>query len=273
MAERATHRTQPLVRTRPVMGTTASIHVFDAPATGAAHATDAAVAAAMDEVVGELDRLEAVFSTFRRDSQISRINAGDLHLLDADAEVLDVLDACTWLEHASGGAFRARRPDPPFALDPAGFVKGWATERAAQRLTDRGLRHWYVSVGGDVIAHGTPAMGRPWRVALADPRASRQVVGVIEIDAGAVATSGTAERGAHIWDGRTDTPADVLASLTVTGPSLAWADALATAAFALGAYGMTWLERFDDYAGIAVHGDGTITTTGAVAPAPPVLVA
>ncbi len=273
MAEHTTHRTQPLVRTRPVMGTMASIHVYDAPATGAAHATDLAVEAAMDEVVGELERLETVFSTFRRDSQISRINSGALHLLDADAEVLDVLDACTWLEHASGGAFCARRPEPPYALDPAGFVKGWATERAAQRLADRGLRHWYVGVGGDVIARGSPAPGRTWRVALADPRTSRQVLGVIEIDAGAVATSGTAERGAHLWDGRTGGAADVLASLTVTGPSLAWADALATAAFAMGTEGMAWLERFDDYAGIAVDRDGDITTTDTVTPTPPVLVA
>ncbi len=46
-----------------------------------------------------------------------RIDAGLVHPLEAGAEVVDVLDACTWLEHVSGGAFRARRPVPGGAVD------------------------------------------------------------------------------------------------------------------------------------------------------------
>ena len=84
----------------------------------------------------ELDRLEEMFSTFRPTSEISRINRGELHLLDASPEVLEVVDACTWLEHASGGAFRARRPGDTI-VDPAGFVKGWAAELAAKCLDRR----------------------------------------------------------------------------------------------------------------------------------------
>ena len=67
-----------------------------------------------------------------------------------------MLDACTWLEHATGGAFSSHPPERPGVIDPAGFVKGWATERATRRLLDAGLDDWYLAVGGDVQAHGRP---------------------------------------------------------------------------------------------------------------------
>lgn len=253
-----THRREPLVRVRPVMGTMASLHVHD-------DRPDDEIDVAVEAVWQELERLEALFSTFRRDSQISEVNRGERHLLDCDAEVIEVLDACTWLEHTSGGAFRSRRPDAPDQLDPAGFVKGWATERASHQLAGHGLHHWYLSVGGDLVAHGSPAPGQPWRIAIADPLHARQVLGVIELTDGAVATSGTAERGAHLWDGRTGAPPSDFVAVTVTGPSLSWADALATAAFAMGEDGPTWVSTFDGYAAIAVRPDGSHTTRGALA--------
>ena len=134
------------------MGTMASVHVHD-------H-VDAAVETAIEAMWAELDRLEDVFSTFRDSSAISRINAGQLHVLDAGPEVIEVLDACTWLEHVSHGAFRARRPGDTL-LDPAGFVKGWAAELAAQHLDRAGLQHWYLSVGGDIQTRGSRADGSP----------------------------------------------------------------------------------------------------------------
>ena len=114
------------------MGTVASVHVHDV-------ADRTLVDGAIEAMWAELDRLEDLFSTFRDSSEISRINRGELHLLDASPEVIEVVDACTWLEHASDGAFRARRPGDTL-LDPAGFVKGWAAELAAQHLDRAGLQ-------------------------------------------------------------------------------------------------------------------------------------
>ena len=74
----------------------------------------------------------------------------------------------------------------------------------------------------------------------------------------ATATSGVGARGLHVWDGRDGTRATAFASLTVVGPSLAWADAFATAAFARGHDGLGWLARFDGYVGFAVRHDGTL---------------
>src|SRR6476619_6504059 len=145
-----------VVRTHPMMGTMASVHVHDQ--------TDVAIIdSAVEAMWLELDRLEQVFSTFLSSSEISRINRGDLHLLDASPEVIEVVDACTWLEHVSHGAFRARRPGDAI-LDPAGFVKGWAAELAVKCLDRAGLQRWYLSIGGDIQTRGTAHDASPWRV-------------------------------------------------------------------------------------------------------------
>jgi thiamine biosynthesis lipoprotein len=244
------------------MGTMASVHVHDdAPAAVIDEAVDAALA--------ELERLEAMFSTFRDDSQISEVNAGRRTLAECAPEVIAVLDACTWLEHASDGAFTAHPPEHPGELDPSGFVKGWAVEQAAWWLAKAGLEHYYLAVGGDLLVHGSPAPGRPWHIALADPRRPGAAIAAIDIVAGAVATSGTSERGAHIWDGRGGRPGGDLLAVTVVGPSLAWADAFATAAFALGADGPRWVTEFDGYAAIAIERDGTLRPTGDITLAAP----
>lgn len=238
----------PIVRTHEVMGTTASVHVHD-------HFDADAVDVAIEAMWAELDRLEDVFSTFRDSSAISRINAGELHVLDAGPEVIEVLDACTWLEHTSQGAFRARRPDDT-AIDPAGFVKGWAAELAAQHLDRAGLRHWYVSVGGDIQTRGSRRDGSAWQVGIADPNDALGIRAIVEVTDQAVATSGTAARGRHLWDGRTGDAACELASMTVVGPHLTWADAFATSAFVMGLDGLDWVAKFDGYRALAITLDG-----------------
>jgi FAD:protein FMN transferase len=245
-----------LVRTHSVMGTIASLHIHGRLAP---ERNDQPVDQAVDQVWAELDRLEAMFSTFRSDSEISRINRGELHLLDASPEVIEVVDACTWLEHASNGAFRARRPGD-LLLDPAGFVKGWAAELAAKALDRAGLQHWYLSVGGDIQTRGTAYDGSPWRVAIADPNSDdpRAIRALVEISGDAIATSGTAARGRHLWDGRTGTPAESLASMTVVGPHLSWADAFATTAFVMGLDGVAWVANFDGYRALGITRDGDL---------------
>ena len=241
-----------VVRTHAVMGTMASVHVHD-------RVDDTVIDAAIAAVWAELDRLEDIFSTFRPTSEISRINRGELHLLDASPEVLEVVDACTWLEHASDGAFRARRPGDTM-LDPAGFVKGWAAESAAKCLHLAGLRQWYLSVGGDIQTRGTARDGSPWRVAITDPNSDdpRAIRALVEVSGDAVATSGTSARGRHLWDGRTGQPAESLASMTVVGPHLTWADAFATTAFVMGLDGIEWVANFDGYRALGITVDGEL---------------
>ena len=113
------------------MGTAVSVHIADVVPQETADD-------AWESVGVFLHDIEDRFSTFLQTSEISRINNGELHMLDASPDVVEVLDACTWLEHLSNGVFNARRPDG--SIDPAGFVKGWAAERAASLLAEAGLR-------------------------------------------------------------------------------------------------------------------------------------
>ena len=223
--------------TAKVMGTNASLHIDDV--------CDGVVAnEAWNAVHLLMCEHEKKFSTFLRDSEISRINRGEVHLLDASPEVLEVFDACTWLEHVSNGAFSAYRPDG--LLDPAGFVKGWVAEKASRCLAHFGLSNWYLSVGGDIQTSGRQANGDLWRAGVVDPYDVSRVRCYVDIPENwALATSGTAARGNHIWNVHNES--QFVASFTVVGPHLMWADAFATAGFAMGVDGIEWVEKFPDY--------------------------
>jgi thiamine biosynthesis lipoprotein len=208
--------------------------------TFAAKAMGTAVSAHIDDVVPQeiaddawesvgvfLRDIEDRFSTFLPTSEISRINKGELHVLDASPDVVEVLDACTWLEHLSDGVFNARRPDG--SIDPAGFVKGWAAERAARLLAEAGLKNYYLRIGGDIQAHGRQATGDKWRVGIVDPHDATRIHSYVDIPENwAIATSGVAERGQHIWGKDSQPSNSQFSSMTVIGPHLMWADAFAT---------------------------------------------
>jgi FAD:protein FMN transferase len=241
-------------RVVPTMGTVATIDVRD-------DAVGSVINRAIDAVAAELERLEQMFSTFRPSSEISRINDGALDLGRASPEVREVLAACAYLERDSGGVFRIHPPEHPAAIDPAGFVKGWASERAATRLTKAGLDNWCVNVGGDLLTRGRPEGDRGWRAAIEDPADAQRIVLVVDATDLAVATSGAAARGAHVWDGRSGARPELLASLTVVGPQLAWADAFATIGFAMGLPGIEWVGRHQDYHALAVGLDGSLVAS------------
>ncbi|MFN2561919.1 MAG: FAD:protein FMN transferase [Jatrophihabitans sp.] len=238
-------------RTRHVehcMGTVFSIDVRD---TGN---WDDAVA----EVVTWLHEVDAVFSTYRPDSDISRMGRGELTLRGAHPEVATVLDLSAQIQLETDGAFSAvtdRR------LDPTGLVKGWAVERASRLLRARGSRNHLVNGGGDVQLSGEAAPGRPWTVGITDPHDSTTVLTTVCGQDFAVATSGTAERGAHIRDPYTGRAVTGVASASVTGPSLTFADAFATAVFVKGDRGCRWIEGIPGYEALVVLADGTVTAS------------
>lgn len=226
------------------MGTAASLHVAD-------DVSDEVADAAWLDVLISLDDNEQIFSTYIPTSEISRINDGTLHVLDASPSVLEVLDSCTWLEHRSGGVFCVRRRNGD--IDPAGFVKGWATEIASKRLAAHGLFNWYLGVGGDIQTAGRQADGELWSFGVLDPYDQNLVRCRVEVPENwAIATSGTSQRGAHIWN-PSGSPIDATHSFTVVGPTLTWADAYATIGFAMGDAGANWVEQFDGYAAFSIN--------------------
>ncbi|TYB41251.1 FAD:protein FMN transferase [Actinomadura chibensis] len=211
------------------------------------------VRAALARAVAWLHHVDRVFSPYRPDSQVTRLAEGRADLGACDPEVAEVLRLCAEIGRATGGAFTA---EPGGRLDPSGLVKGWAIERASDILYRAGARDHYVNGGGDLQLRGEAAPGEPWRIGLADPRDPARLIAVVPGRDLAIATSGTAERGAHIVDPRTGRPATGLASVTLTGRHLTEVDAFATAAFAMGDAARAWVEARPGIEGLAVAADG-----------------
>jgi thiamine biosynthesis lipoprotein len=188
---------------------------------------------AADLVFAWLREVDERFSPFRADSEVCRMDRGELEPHELSPDLVEVLDLCEQYRVASGGAFQVRMPGR--GLDPCAMVKGWAVQRAGDLLRAEGVTTFCLNAGGDVVS-----AGRPWRVGVRHPERADQLCTVLEITDGAVATSARYERGDHILDGRTGRPATGLLSVTVVASSLTEADATATAAFAMGAAGIDW---------------------------------
>lgn len=231
------------------MGTVFSIDIRD----------EGSWTAAIDAVVAWLHRVDAIFSTYKADSDISRIGRGHLVVADAQPEVAEVLDMCEQIAAETDGYFSAQFEG---RLDPTGLVKGWAIEAASRLLRTYGSSNHSVNGGGDIQLAGEAAPGRPWGVGISDPNDRTRLLTVVTGRNLAVATSGTAERGSHILDPRSGAPASSLSSVTVVGRHLARADAYATAAFAMGPGALAWLERIPGHEGLVVDGTGEHETAG-----------
>lgn len=230
------------------------------------HVSDGAAEEAWHEAQGVLDRADRVFSTYRDDSVVSKLDRGVLGIGDCSDEVVEVLALGERARLESDGAFDVRRPDAAGVehLDPSGVVKGWAVDRAAEPLRRLADTDFCLSAGGDMVCH-TVTGAPPWRVGIEDPHNPSRIVAMVPVANGAVATSGLAHRGAHVVDARTGRVPTALASVTVVGPDLVWADIDATAAFALGAEAAAWLQSRGRTALLVwADGDRTLIEPGLV---------
>lgn len=230
-----------------IMGMPISIHVrgpmAEAPLT----------ARAVADAFTELRRIDSVFSTYREDSVISRVRRGEIRLADCPPEVLEVHMLCRQARERTDGWFDAWRWSDGF--DPTGLVKGWAIARAAT-LLEQVEGDVAIDAGGDVLVRS--AADAPWRVGIEDPRDRTQVLAWVDVTDGAVATSGPAARGAHIIDPFSGEAVTGILSATVIGPSIVWADVLATAVVARGEQAVEWVQTLHGTSGVIVLADGRV---------------
>jgi thiamine biosynthesis lipoprotein len=201
------------------MGTVVSLDVAD---------SEPSLMLRIEAVFAEAD---ARFSLWRDDSELSRINAGAVALLDAEPEVLDAYALSVDWRGRTGGAFTPTRPDG--FLDLNGVVKAIAMRDAGAVLDDAECRDWSLVVGGDLLASGSGPGGTPWVTGIIDPHDRTALLCAIELlDARrAIATSGCAERGDHIWKSGL---ASSFVQVTVVADDIVTADVLATAIVAGG---------------------------------------
>lgn len=245
-------RTAPWRRVEQVMGLPVSV------ALRGRHAGGSRAEAAWAAVLADLREVDRVFSTYRSDSAISRLDRGETTLDRCPPEVAEVLALGERARRESGGAFDTRRrgPDGRVALDPSGVVKGWAVQRASVVLAELPDTDWCLSAGGDLVCLVADPDGEPWRIGVEHPHDPGRVVATIPVRRGAVATSSGAHRGDHVVDARTGCPARGTAAVTVVAADLTWADIDATAALALGAGALAWLRTRPGRSGLVVHPDG-----------------
>ncbi|MDQ0772701.1 thiamine biosynthesis lipoprotein [Streptomyces aurantiacus] len=250
---------EPVHRVEHIMGLPISLRIEgggkgggESGGEGEGSGSEAVVAA--DQVFAWLREVDARFSPFLPDSEVSRLDRGELAADRLSPDLVEVLDLCERYRVESGGAFQVRLPGR--GLDPCAMVKGWAVQRAADLLRARGVTTFCLNAGGDVVS-----AGRPWRVGVRHPERADRLCAVLEITDGAVATSGRYERGDHILDGRSGRPATGLLSLTVVASSLTEADATATAAFAMGAEGVDWAAAREGCEVFAVDAERRVLRT------------
>lgn len=222
-----------------------------------------------DEVVDDsvLERMfdwlrfaDATFSTYQDDSEISRLNRGELAISDAHPDVREVLDRCEVLRVETGGYFDVRAAAPE-AIDPSGLVKGWAVDRAASMLIEAGLGNFVVNVAGDMRLRGRAVPESCWSVGIQHPLDPGSIAAVVEANDLAVATSGAYARGDHVLDPHTRRPPVGVLSVTIVGPELATADAYATAAFAMGEAGIHWTAHLRGYEAMTILTDERVLST------------
>jgi thiamine biosynthesis lipoprotein ApbE/Na+-translocating ferredoxin:NAD+ oxidoreductase RnfG subunit len=254
-------------RSSYLMGTEIEITCY-----GEREPAERGIRAAFDEVA----RLEDLLSSFRRQSEVSIVNArGASEPVTVSADTFACVSAALEFARRSGGAFdptlvkdghagvcadqearsiRFLRPD--LKLDLGGIGKGFALDRAAGVLEKHGVTRALLNFGGQILALDAPPGRAGWIVPVRDPRRPDEFLGHFELARASVASSGAYERGRHIIDPRTGKPAEGSLGATVCAATATDADALSTALFVLGDSGDALLKSVDRSAALIVSSSG-----------------
>jgi FAD:protein FMN transferase len=169
-----------------------------------------------------------------------------------------------------------RFAQPGMRIDLGGFAKGHAVDRAVAQLVRRGIRHAYVSAGGDSRVLGD-RRGRPWSVAIRDPRRAGEVVAVLPLEDVSISTSGDyeryfddgGERVHHLIDPATGRSPTGLHSVTILAADGLTSEALSKAVFVMGAQrGLALVNRLAGIDAVLVDAHGALHTSAGFMPAP-----
>ncbi len=210
---------------------------------------------AVTAAYAEVERLESLLSTFRPESELSRVNreAASQPVPVSSDTLACVRAALQWAEDSDGafdptrreGGYRQVRLDEEAGtiaferaglnLDLGGIGKGYALDRAAAVLEQHGIHQALLNFGGQILALDPPPGREGWIVAVRDPEQPESWLGGYRLQRGSISTSALYERAGHIVDPRTGEPVESFGSATVLAANATDADALSTAVSVLGA--------------------------------------
>ena len=231
--------------TAAVMGMPVSLRIVDHCASASASDGEA--------VFTYLRHIDAVFSTYKSESETERINRGELLEGEASEEMQTIIALCQQTKAETGGHFDANFRG---RFDPSGLVKGYAIQRAAELLQGRGFLNFYVEAGGDIQTFGHNHLGEKWRVGIRNPFKPSELASVVHLSGEGIATSGTYERGEHIYNPIEGRSANEVASVSIIASNIYDADRFATAAFAMGKAGIRFIRSLYGIEGCVIGLDG-----------------
>lgn len=214
----------------------------------------------LEKIFAYFTHVDETFSPYKNDSEVMRINRGEISEKNYSPEMREVLALAEKTKIDTGGFFDIKKPDG--SIDPSGIVKGWAIQQAAEQIVDMGYKNFYVDAGGDIQSQGKNEKGEEWSVGIRNPFSVKEIVKVVHPHNAGVATSGSYIRGQHIYNPLA--PKEKLheiVSLTVVGPDVLEADRFATGAFAMGREGIKFIEQLSGFEGYAIDSEGIATLT------------
>jgi thiamine biosynthesis lipoprotein len=246
--------------TRILMGMPVTVEIVFASPIGL-RPRDSDVSSAINKVFDYFTYIDQTFSTFKSDSEITKINQGLLTPEQYSEDMKTVFELSEKTKQETQGYFDIKNNQGIY--DPSGLVKGWAIYRAAKILEDLGYENFYVEAGGDIQVRGKNEKKEFWNIGIRNPFLHQEIVKVVHAKHNeGIATSGSYERGAHIYNpkNRQSELAEIV-SLTVVGPNIYEADRFATAAFAMQRNGIKFIEHLKGFEAYMIDKDGQATMT------------
>ena len=208
--------------------------------------------------------VEEKFSLFKDTSEITKINEGKIKPGDYSDDMKYIFKASEETRMLSNGYFDIKKSNGKY--DTSGLVKGWAIYNAAELLKKAGFKNYSVEAGGDIQVRGKNSKGESWSVGIRDPfdKTNKKIIKVVYLKKNqGIATSGTYLRGQHIYNphDNENKPITDIISLTVIGENIYEADRFATAAFAMGKKGISFIENMPNLEGYMIDNKGIATFT------------
>jgi thiamine biosynthesis lipoprotein len=214
------------------------------------------LAEAAEQAFQEIDRLDALLSNYKTNSELSEVNrTAAKGPVKVTPEFLRFLQVSEQHRRETWGAFditlgkgrlsldprnfTVEFSDPEVKLDPGGIGKGLACDRAIEILKEAGVKSALVNSGMSTInALGAPPGQEGWEIKVRSPRSKDVAVLTLRLKDNSLSTSATYEKGKHILDPRTGRPPrNEVSSVSALAPTGTHSDAITKCFFVLGRNG------------------------------------
>lgn len=207
----------------------------------------------INEVFSYFHYIDGKFSTYKNNSEISKINRGEIEEKDFSREMKKIFSLCKKTKEETNGFFDISKNG---ILDPSGIVKGYAINEGANILKNKGYKNIYVEIAGDIQVFGKDESGNDWKIGIQNPFNLQEIVKVVNLSNKGIATSGNYLRGKHIYNPRGKIKGDSFVSVSIIGSNVYEADRFATAIFAMGEEeGLKFLVTLDGFESYIIRKD------------------